>query len=1739
MACNIVYNEQGKVSKVFADNGKESKLFKDIVKLGFDKETALKKWSVAYTPTFKNWFGKGNVDTNGEPKIIMVNRDPMFIADDNTTKHATENLGSFKSKKDPSPLLNDIKRRFNLVKTDGTIRNIPYMENAQGRAEKIEKDYPGVNAFVLQDMGGDYISLSINPSLNVDNIYHQVESNRIAESDKEIDLAMEHFLRSLGVRLREVNEIRDRNGNVISVTAKADMVNKIVEYAKGKIGIDTLPEEAAHFMVEILQASNSPLFTSMMNNIENFGVYQEVIENDVYQQLYKGDEVMLKKEAIGKLIAKHVIRNVQGSESPVNIRRVDGWWSRVKQFISSIFGKSDPYVEAAQMMLNNSVEDHIDLQKAIKGGLTGEYFQDETNYKKTYQTYRDNTLGAIENADISGRDVLDLVSKRKNFSGDTIEKLDQENKNWEIKRVSLEEAGLKEEWFVEEGNETERYVGKSSSPYAGKLIKGRVSDAVKKHFWKINRGKITDLSGKEAKLRLDNNEMRKVTGTMGHTVMEELVQLYVNKKGNRKAILSRSLFTEGQFQVLEQGVKDLIAQIKKVQKDEVDPKGEVVIRTEQMITNREQTVGGSIDLIAVFSDNSAAIYDYKFVEPSIQAGYVDKITKRIIEDPFNVKMTTYDLQISQYKKQLIQNYGITQIRQSRIVPIHVRYKRAKNGKLTNQITVLQMGTKYSEFLQQIPVAGELTRFKDINGLIKKLLVRKEAIDRQLQTRKYKAGASFESLKAQQAKITKQLRVLQIDQDLAYVVKSLGEDIKIIDTKLSTENELLKSGELNPNYLTNNDLNDLLSDLMFYQALVNVHDYVTVMDPAKQKEYKILRDRLSGFLGPAITNVQGKMIERTSDKAQERGVQGIESFNLDISWATRNFVNLSKQTNPYLRNLWEMMDTLNFNKRKITKAKAEEIQFAQDAFVRDRGIEAFNDLLNEDGSFKSKYDQEYYTRRNAAIKGNNSNWFSEKEGNVVIDEEYYNKKYKEFRAGKLKALKGRFGDNQNAINRELRKWEIAHDVKNHRKTASLNKGGQYFLRPAEKWVSADYLKIQNDPAAKGFYDLYMKTIKQIEDMYGEQLGPNFTAEVGKGFIENAFVNRDMGEALDSTINNFQVREHDLMYGIRDENTGRLVKQIPKLYIQQLRDKNGNIDSSLKTRDLGKGLLLLFDAALDYQLKSEILPEIQMMEAILSTNAIDVQSTDTYGNILENAGNMDTEQPKELYNTYQKFIEAYIYGADVSATDIKLGNKVSGVRTVMGLKHLHSLAQLGLKTPVAIGAFGAGMIGLQYEASKGTFITKKNLRTAQVALLKADPKMRALAEHLAIYQRNDAEQRANNLSAQYVTRHMTNDKWFAFLSTADRGIDAITLYATALNYGVNEDGMVKKLSTLPKDSKNLVELMDITENKLWKGTTTNVANKAVDRYNVEIKGLTNEGERKMRNISREIAFKVKGSMSEEDKVIYNQNMFLKLMMHYKSWLPGVAMARFGKQKYNNILEAFDEGTWVSTISNMKPELALDTEVHAFGFLTSVLTDMLKMMGDIATFGYFDITKVKPELARARFDLWASNNANNPQFADRLRNEAEREAMFEEYLEMKRGNIKAFLMEFRASLALFLMLMTIGGDDDEDGKTDIRQTYMGRKLHNTLNRIYRETAVFTQPQEFLESGRATGIPMLSLLNTGLSLISNTVDQIGDDVAGREPYEDGDRAPRFYYTFKLFPGINALSKGIEVFKTQEYEKF
>ena len=84
MACKIFRNDKGEVVTVKAPNGVESKLYSDIISLpevGKDQELAVDMYLLAYTPSFKAYFGdfeageaKGLVDSNNEPFISSVRK---------------------------------------------------------------------------------------------------------------------------------------------------------------------------------------------------------------------------------------------------------------------------------------------------------------------------------------------------------------------------------------------------------------------------------------------------------------------------------------------------------------------------------------------------------------------------------------------------------------------------------------------------------------------------------------------------------------------------------------------------------------------------------------------------------------------------------------------------------------------------------------------------------------------------------------------------------------------------------------------------------------------------------------------------------------------------------------------------------------------------------------------------------------------------------------------------------------------------------------------------------------------------------------------------------------------------------------------------------------------------------------------------------------------------------------------------------------------------------------------------------------------------------------------------------------------------------------------------------------------------------------------------------------------------------------------------------------------------------
>ena len=104
-SCQVFRNNTGQINRVEAPNGKESKLYKDMLSVQPDPEAALKLWAQVYTPSFKQWFGdwekkQGSkvVDENGEPLLVYHGSDKKFDTFDTSrsgdkTGWAKENKG--------------------------------------------------------------------------------------------------------------------------------------------------------------------------------------------------------------------------------------------------------------------------------------------------------------------------------------------------------------------------------------------------------------------------------------------------------------------------------------------------------------------------------------------------------------------------------------------------------------------------------------------------------------------------------------------------------------------------------------------------------------------------------------------------------------------------------------------------------------------------------------------------------------------------------------------------------------------------------------------------------------------------------------------------------------------------------------------------------------------------------------------------------------------------------------------------------------------------------------------------------------------------------------------------------------------------------------------------------------------------------------------------------------------------------------------------------------------------------------------------------------------------------------------------------------------------------------------------------------------------------------------------------------------------------------------------------------
>jgi hypothetical protein len=112
-----------------------------------------------------------------------------------------------------------------------------------------------------------------------------------------------------------------------------------------------------------------------------------------------------------------------------------------------------------------------------------------------------------------------------------------------------------------------------------------------------------------------DNDIKRDGGTFIHDIMKDLLEFHIHGKGKivdikAKALAGNVKLNPNHFIELNKLAERTFKDIKR-QQDLIDPKGKVEIRTEYFVADFLKDVGGTMDVFAVFSDNTGLIYDFK------------------------------------------------------------------------------------------------------------------------------------------------------------------------------------------------------------------------------------------------------------------------------------------------------------------------------------------------------------------------------------------------------------------------------------------------------------------------------------------------------------------------------------------------------------------------------------------------------------------------------------------------------------------------------------------------------------------------------------------------------------------------------------------------------------------------------------------------------------------------------------------------------------------------------------------------------------------------------------------------------------------------------------------------------------------------------------------------------------------------------------------------------------------------
>lgn len=1021
-----------------------------------------------------------------------------------------------------------------------------------------------------------------------------------------------------------------------------------------------------------------------------------------------------------------------------------------------------------------------------------------------------------------------------------------------------------------------------------------------------------------------------------------------------------------------------------------------IFRTEVKVVDPKRSVAGTIDLMIVMPDGRVHLFDWKSVNFKTING--ETLDNRVSP----TKERNYNIQLNEYKNILTSQYGVKEFGQIRVVPIQTIFKsELQNNTLVKGLNDIKIGGD-EKHLQPIIAESEKTGVPALDNLLNALIVRRHSLENTMQSI---TGTDLERAKKRQF-ITNKL------VDIAHAITQIHTDHKIdqfLDFLSSEMDTLARLGQgSTPGTLdafTDAQFEETSKNIDYFQILIE-QNLAPISDTIQGDAKERLRQLATRFV-EAKSQLYNDLQRRVKAVGEQVGIADATQADKQTGWWSTTMRYASQQFNKKIASLWKLVDNQKqqvirdhavVNHEIESKVKSLKAWGSKNGLS---GIKVFSKIINAEGTqLIAKFSKDFRDKVNNAYENPSSDNIKFLKQATVFNEQ----RYESDLADKTELWKDRYGDNQDAIDRQIKWYQDKYDV---RVSDNAYGNNNYFLSMADtpENHSAEYKYIyqQGNEPLKDFYEYFQNKTAEYRDVMGLSKDRNFIWNVRKDFMER-IVSNGIGAftKMPSILNQLENADLERSQEVLTDESGQQIQNLPKYFVNPIlkaeKQEDGTIkmvaDKENKSQDLGKVLSLAAAMSLNYKYMADIEDSAKVLR--LGINYGQEVVTDYRGRPVQDLIKGGVKTAATSANTIQHFndlMNYYLYGVKNKTKDITfnfLGKKRSLLKGYSDLSKYFTGKTLGFNSMSILANIVGGDINARILGTTSKYFDNAQYSKALYKMLPMrDPKAYAIMGYFDIMTASRPYEKANELSANSLTKHLTWDKLFVGHEKTDSWIRNSALLAMMQNHTINDAGAVVKKTGTEKSLYDMVELKD---------------------GKFSLPGLSENEYNKFRNRVHVIGERILGNSTRDNIRGVNLTILGRSLFMFRSWIPRMADERFGELRHDYDLDEYEYGRY-----------------RAFGkaVFQDQIGNIAKNLGN--TFADFGILGFKP---------WKGTNANaainariDELYYKSIAQDPTQTISKEEFHQLYKDNLRTTMMELQVMSALGMLLLAAKGAVGKD--------------------------------------------------------------------------------------------------------------